>query len=158
MKPVINLDDLVLEETEAGPHHHKYGIISNRIGAKALGYNLTIVPPDNKANFFHNHHNNEEMFFVVEGSGILRFGDKEYEIRKYDVIACPAGKREVAHQIINTGNSDLKYLALSTKERVDACEFPDSDKISVMVGDYGAMDLFSVFKADTKVHYAEGER
>jgi uncharacterized cupin superfamily protein len=63
----------------------------------------------------------------------------------------------VAHQIINTGQKELRYLALSTKERVEVAEFPDSNKVSVMVGDYGAMALRAVFKADQTVPYGEGE-
>ena len=157
MKPLINLDEVKIEETEAGSFQHRYAIISDQIGAKLLGYNLTIVAPNKKANFFHNHHNNEEMFFILEGTGTLRFGGSEYSLRPNDIIACPPGKRDVAHQIINTGTGDLKYLALSTRRRVDVAEFPDSDKVSVTVGDYSKMDLFSVFKAGDKVGYSDGE-
>ena len=158
MKPVINLDDLTIEsEPEKGPFQQSYGIISDKIGAKGLGYNLTIVPPGKRACPFHTHHNNEEMFFVIEGNGLLRFGDKEFPLRKHDVIACPAGKKEVAHQIINTGSVDLKYLALSTKNRTDVCEFPDSNKVGVFVGDYEKMDLRKVYLADQTVDYNHGE-
>jgi hypothetical protein len=38
-----------------------------------------------------------------------------YIARSGDVIACPAGGRETAHQIINTGTDELRYLAVSTK-------------------------------------------
>lgn len=158
MKPVINLDELTLEpEPENGPFQQTYGIISSKIGAKKLGYNLTIVPPGKRACPFHNHHNNEEMFFVIDGEGILRFGDSEFPLRKHDVIACPPGKRDVAHQLINTGSTDLKYLALSTMDRTEVCEFPDSDKVTVAVGEWGKMDLRKVFKAGQTVDYNEGE-
>ncbi len=158
MKPVINLDDLTIEsEPEKGPFQQSYGIISDKIGAKGLGYNLTIVPPGKRACPFHTHHNNEEMFFVIEGTGLLRFGDNEYPLRKHDVIACPPGKKEVAHQIINTGIADLKYIALSTKNRTDVCEFPDSNKVGVFVGDYEKMDLRKVYLADQTVDYNHGE-
>src|SRR5262245_45007251 len=56
----------------------------------------------------------EEMFLIIEGERELRFGDKRYPIRKHDVIACPPGGPEVAHQIINTGKTTMRYLALST--------------------------------------------
>jgi uncharacterized cupin superfamily protein len=158
MKPVINLDDLELETTpEEGPFQQSYGVISERIGARKLGYNLTICPPGKRACPFHNHHTNEEMFFILEGEGLLRFGEKEYPLRAHDVIACPPGKRDVAHQIINTGKVDLKYLALSTKERSEICEYPDSDKVGVLVGDYGSMDLRLLFRAGQAVDYMDGE-
>ena len=158
MQPVINLDDLELESTDPlGPFEQTYGVISANIGARRLGYNLTITPPGKRACPFHNHHVNEEMFFVLEGEGLLRFGDKEYPLRKHDVIACPPGKRELAHQIINTGETDLKYLAVSTMDLQEVAEYPDSDKVGVFVGEYGKMDLRLMFKAGQSVDYNEGE-
>ena len=126
-------------------------------GAKKLGYNLTICAPGKKVYPFHNHHVNEEMFFILEGEGLLRFGDDEYPLRKHDIVACPPGKRDVAHQIINTGKTDLKYLALGTRERVEVAEYPDSDKVGVLVGEYVKHDLRFIFKADQSVDYFEGE-
>ncbi len=158
MKPVINLDELKLEHEPAnGPFQQSYGVISDSIGAKKLGYNLTIVPPGKRACPFHNHHNNEEMFFIVEGAGLLRFGDKEFPVRKHDVVACPPGTRDVAHQMVNTGTTDLKYLALSTKDRTEVVEFPDSNKVGAFVGDYAKMDLNKIFEADKTVSYNHGE-
>jgi uncharacterized cupin superfamily protein len=111
MKPVINLDELDVVSEEDGPFAGKYGVIGERIGAQKLGYNLTICPPGKKVCPFHNHRVDEEMFFILEGEGLLRFGDKEYPLRKHDIVACPAGGPDVAHQIVNTGKTDLKYLA-----------------------------------------------
>jgi len=158
MKPVINLDELEYQSNDEGKFQEKYSVISDKIGAKKLGYNITVVPAGKTAVPFHVHHNNEEMFFILEGSGRLRFGDKEYPLRKYDVIACPAGKRDVAHQILNTGSTDLKYMALSTLERTDVCEYPDSNKIGVFVGEQGNRDLRLLFKTEQNVDYFEGEK
>ena len=157
MKPLINLDEIKLHSHEDGPFCGQYGVIGEAIGAKKLGYNLTVCPPGKKVCPFHNHHINEEMFFILEGEGILRFGEEEYPLRKNDVIACPPGKRNVAHQIINTGQTDLKYLAISTLERGDICEYPDSNKVGVFVGEYGNMDLRLMFRAEQSVDYFHGE-
>lgn len=158
MKPVVNLDELELEATDPqGPFEQQYGVIADKIGAKRLGYNLTITPPGKRACPFHNHHVNEEMFMILEGEGLLRFGDQEYPLRQHDIIACPPGKRDVAHQIINTGKEDLKYLALSTMDRHEIAEFPDSDKVGVYVGEYGNMDLRLTFRAGESVDYNDGE-
>ena len=43
------------------------------------------------------------------------------------------------------------------KERVDIVEYPDSNKVGAFVGDYSAMDLSAMFKADSTVGYNEGE-
>ena len=43
------------------------------------------------------------------------------------VVFTPTGPG-TAHQIINTSDAPLTYLALSTKRSPDACYYPDSDK------------------------------
>ena len=158
MKPIINLQDLELQRHDNGPFQAQVGDIGAKIGAKKLGYNLTIVPPGKKAWPMHNHHVNEEMFLILEGTGLLRFGEQEFELKKHDVIAAPPGKRQVAHQIVNTGQVDLKYISLSTMENFDACEYPDSNKISVMVGeDWNDMQLRHITKAEQAIDYWDGE-
>jgi len=151
MKPVINLEDLELQPEEDGPDPKRYGVICARIGAQKLGYNLSIVPPGKRANPFHNHRINEEMFLILAGEGILRFGSQEYPVRKHDVIACPPGARDVAHQLRNTGDTDLEFLALSTKEGHEICEFPDVNQVKVSVGDYGSIELRHTFDVDRAV-------
>lgn len=158
MKPFINLDELAdFQEQGEGPYGEKYSAISNKIGAKKLGYSISIVPPGKKVCPFHNHRINEEMFLVLEGHGTLRFGDKEYPLKKHDIIACPPGGRDVAHQIINTSNSELKYLCLSTNEPYDICEYPDSNKVMAMVGEAGKREFRHISKADQQVDYMDGE-
>jgi uncharacterized cupin superfamily protein len=74
------------------------------------------------------------------------------------VIACPPGGREVAHQIVNTGESDLKYLAVSTMDPVEIGEFPDSDKIVSIVGQGRNKEFRHISRADQAVDYMEGEK
>ena len=160
MKPVINLGELELEHEARGPFEARWAAVSERIGAVHLGYNLTVVPPGKKAVPFHNHRNNEEMFLVLDGEGTLRFGDKEYPLRPRDVGAFPPGGREVAHQIINTGTRDLVYLALSTKDPIEICEYPDSNKILAndsRDGHDGKPSLRQMFRAGDVVDYWDGE-
>ncbi len=158
MKPFINLDEVDnYIEMDNEPYVSKRAPISEKIGAKKLGYSIAIVPPGNKVCPFHNHHINEEMFMILEGSGILRFGDKEYPIRKHDIIACPPGGRELAHQIVNTSDQDIKYLCLSTNEPVEICEYPDSDKVLSMVGTLKDKKIRHIARIQDAVDYFEGE-
>lgn len=132
MGPIKNLDEVELK-------HHTHGerfeaceaSFSDAIGAKLLGYGLCVVPPGKRAWPFHNHHLNEEMCMILDGTGTLRFGDREYPVRAGDVIAMPPGGREVAHQIINTGDRELRYLAVSTRIPNEIVEYPDSSKVSI---------------------------
>ena len=87
----------------------------------------------------------------------MRFGDKKFAIKKHDVIACPVGGRTVAHQFINDSESDLKYLALSTKEEQDICEYPDSDKVLSRSNNNGESILWNMSKSAESYEYFEGE-
>ena len=97
------------------------------------------------------------MVLILEGEGDLRYGDQRYAIRKHDVIACPTGGAEVAHQLINTGGVDLRYLALSNLVEIEACEYPDSSKIAVRAHEPGTPRLWKMFRAETHVEYYERE-
>jgi uncharacterized cupin superfamily protein len=144
--PILNIADVELSPrpaafapsgTAAERFDARMGFIGPRVGAQKLGYNITAVPPGKRAFPFHNHHANEEMFFVLSGTGEVRIGQQTYPIRSGDVIACPAGGTETAHQIINSGTEELRYLAVSTKLSPEIGEYPDSGKFGVL-GELGA--------------------
>jgi uncharacterized cupin superfamily protein len=144
--PVVNISDLELQPRPAefapteSPARERFDArmaqIGRVIGARKLGYNLTAVPPGKVAFPFHSHRVNEEMFFVLQGHGEIRIGDAVHAIRAGDVIACPPGGAEAAHQIRNTGDQELRYLAVSTRETPDVVAYPDSGKFGVY-GEFG---------------------
>jgi len=136
---IINVNDVQLVPRPTvyaakGPAAERFdastGHISGRLGARLLGYNVTTIPPGKRAFPFHNHRVNEEMFFILEGTGEIRLGENRHPIRAGDIIACPPGGKQSAHQIINTGNIELKFLAVST-QLPDISEYPDSGKFGV---------------------------
>lgn len=158
MKPIMNLDEVHFDDVEEnGIYTSSRGQISDHIGARQLGYNLTVLPPGKAQCPFHSHHGEEEMFFILEGEGELRFGSERFPIRKHDVIACPTGGAEVAHQIINTGTTTMRYLALSALVDVEACEYPDSQKVLVVAGPRGQRGLRKMFRAEATVDYYDRE-
>jgi uncharacterized cupin superfamily protein len=142
IKPVINIADVELQPrdvaypvTASGGAAESYdsltGRIGTRIGAQQLGYNITVVPPGKRALPVHSHLVNEEMFFVLAGTGEVRIGESSYPLRTGDIVACPAGGPETAHQIVNTGTETLRYLAVSTNRSPEVCEYPRSGKFCV---------------------------
>lgn len=141
-RPILNVAEVELQPRppalrptgEAAERYDgaRMGPVGMRLGAKKLGYNLTVLPPGKRAYPFHNHHVNEEMFFVIEGTGEVRIGEATYPVRAGDVIACPAGGQETAHQILNAGEGELKYLSVSTQLEPEVCEYPDSGKFGVL--------------------------
>jgi uncharacterized cupin superfamily protein len=159
MKPVMNLEEVTFDDVEEnGLYTSSRGQISDHIGARDLGYNLTVLPPGKAQCPFHNHHGEEEMFFILEGEGELRFGTQRYPIRKHDVIACPTGGPEVAHQIINTGTTTMRYLSLSTVVDLEACEYPDSQKVLIASGKRGERGLRKLFRIENTVDYYDREK
>jgi uncharacterized cupin superfamily protein len=140
--PVLNLGDVVIQSPAPEPplqgataerYDLRCGEIASRIGARKLGYSLTVVAPGKRACPFHSHRAEEEMFFILEGSGELRYGDARHPLRAGDVIACPTGGPETAHQIINTGPVEMRYLSVSTMASAEICEYPDSGKFGAFV-------------------------
>ena len=170
-KPIINIADVELQPRSAafaptGAAAERYearmGMIAPRLGAQKLGYNITAVPPGKRAFPFHNHQVNEEMFFVLEGSGEVRIGETTYPIRQGDIVACPPGGKETAHQIVNTGSVELKYLAVSTKHSPEIAEFPNTGKFGVLAeypagADGKPRGFRFVGRAEQNVDYWEGE-
>ena len=155
----MNLADVEFDDVEEnGLYTSSRGQISDRIGARKLGYNLTVLPPGKAQCPFHCHHGEEEMFLILEGSGELCFGSGRYPIRAHDVIAFPPGGPEVAHQIVNTGSETMRYLSLSTRVDVDACEYPDSQKIAVFAGQPGQRALRKIFRAEATADYYDREK
>lgn len=139
----------------------KLGLIAPTLGAQKLGYNLTAVPPGRRAFPFHSHRVNEEMFFVLEGTGEIRIGSARLPIRQGDIIACPPGGPETAHQIANTGETELRYLAVSTKLYPEIAEYPDSNKFGILAEFPGSGDKPDVFRflgrSDASLGYYDGE-
>jgi uncharacterized cupin superfamily protein len=170
VRPVINLDEVAIEERPAmfqpkGAAVERFGSrvgpIGGRIGARLLGYNITAVLPGKRAFPLHNHHANEEMFFILQGSGELRVGEERWSIRQGDFIASPPGGPEVAHQIINNGNEELRYLAVSTMITPETVEYPDSGKVALMsrqtAPDGTSRILRHIGRPETSIDYWEAE-
>lgn len=139
-KPIVNVNEVEFARrpndfAPKGAAAERFEVrtaqLSKLLGAQKLGYNVSSVPPGKAAYPFHSHQVNEEMFLVLSGSGEVRIGDATYALRKGDIIACPAGGPETAHQIRNCGEEELQYLAVSTQESPEICDYPDSGKFGV---------------------------
>ncbi len=85
-----------------------------------------------------------------------------YPIKAGDVLAAPTGGAEVAHQIINTGSSPLKYLGISanTGGVGEVVEYPNSGKFAVTSRyDWatGKGGVRFVGRAESSLDYWDGE-
>ena len=163
MNPIRNIADIPLTDHGHGADFAaRIAQIGPLIGTRQLGLRLCVVPPGKKAWPFHNHHVNEELFFILDGTGTLRFGSETYAVKAGDVIACPAGGPETAHQLIASAESELRYLAISTMLQPEVAEYPDSGKFIVMSGSAPGGDkadrrLEYIGRKDSAVDYWDGE-
>jgi len=138
---ILNLNQVDLESLPealaptgdtAARYQQRMARVGQQLGAQKLGYRLYVLEPGMRGSPFHSHRVNEEMFYVLAGEGEIRLGADRFPIRAGDVIACPPGGPETAHQIINSSNAELRYLAVSTQQSPEICEYPDSGKYAVM--------------------------
>jgi len=158
---IMNVDELEFTEFGKGDRFRaERASVSDRLGAEKLGYGVIRLAPGKRAFPYHSHHAIEEFFYIVAGEGTLRHAGKEYPIRSGDMISAPADP-EQPHQIINTSDSTLTYIALSTADRTDVMLYPDSGKYGVWHGktrnprDPGSFILFS--RRESAVDYWDGE-
>ncbi len=149
LKLVRNLDEVVLQREHRPPLYDSLcGRLSAGTAARKLGAGYDILAPGQRVCPYHFHHAQEEMFVILEGSGSLRVAGELLPLRAGDVVFIPPGT-EYPHQIINTSDAPMRYLSISTQERPEVCEYPDSGKLSVSGG--------GVYRAEDAVDYWHGE-
>ncbi|MGX1098527.1 cupin domain-containing protein [Amorphus sp. MBR-141] len=161
--PVVTLARLALQPQVHGDSFEAHvAPIAAPAGARRLGSRLVEVPAGKRAWPFHCHHANDEMFVILGGAGTLRFGTDTYEVAAGDVVVCPAGGPETAHQLTASADGPLRYVAVSTMCEPDVMEYPDSGKVTVFAGaapggDKAARRMALTVRAGDAVDYWDGE-
>jgi uncharacterized cupin superfamily protein len=168
--PIMNIASANYTPLPALPP--KYGAerwnVAAALGAQQLGMSVIKIPPGKAAFPYHNHYAIEEVFYILEGSGDMIYGQNPVPkpIRQGDVIVCRAGGPETAHQIRNSDPTrTLVYLAVSTKAVVDYVEHPMSQKFCVWVNPSHRMVIphnppglrYYCGRPGSAVHYFDGE-
>jgi uncharacterized cupin superfamily protein len=156
--PLVNVADIALEPQGNGQgfdaHIARIGLA---IGTQKLGCSLVVVPAGKKAWPYHLQYANEEMFVILEGTGTLRYEGQTFPVKAGDVIATPIGK---AHEILNTSDAELRYLAISTMIEPDIAEYPDSGKRLMIAGSPPGRrpyPLYVITPNDATADYWQGE-
>jgi len=156
---VVNVEDVALVDRGNGKKFAvKWGRVGPLLGLMNLGCAVHVVPPGKSAFPFHRHHVADELFFVVSGRGEYRWGEERMPLRAGDIVGAPAGSQ--AHQIINNGPEDLRYLGISNLGSVDIVEYPDSGKIGAAAGIKNADFKTATYAALgrlTRADYYDGE-
>lgn len=154
----INISAVPVEETKSpkGKFHASWQDIAKALATNNGGktqlagapfeVELVRVPP-RAANFpLHSHTAQWEFYLIVSGRGKMRTPAGTSEISEGDCIMHPPGE---AHQIINSGATDLVYYVVADNPPSDNCHYPDSNKWHVK----GAGKTFRL----TAANYYDGE-
>ncbi len=151
---VRNVHEIELHGFDRAPLYNcQSGSLTDGTAAQQLGAGFDIVPPGFQSCPYHFHWAQEEMFIILVGSGTLRVAGERVPIKAGDVITIPAGP-EYPHHILNTGDVDLHYISISTMQRPEVCEYPDSGKVGAFPGKRG--ERFVQQRAN-HLDYWEGE-
>jgi uncharacterized cupin superfamily protein len=156
--PVVSLQSTHLDTYDFGERYQGRGArLGEQLGLTHLGASYDELPPGKRACPFHNHHANDELYVIVAGSGTYRCGGREFAVAAGDVLGAPAGGRDTAHQLINTGSETLRFLVISSMRDPDICEYPDSGKFYAFAKGDGEARFRYVGRPDSAVNYWDGE-
>ncbi|HVR45122.1 MAG TPA: cupin domain-containing protein [Candidatus Binatia bacterium] len=130
----INVDELDVRDERAERveqpriYHIRDAEVGFAIGARRLGYRVSTVGPGQRFCPLHAHAREEELFFVLEGEPSVRTLAGTIRCRKGDFVALPVGESGT-HQLINESDAPATVILLARNEDVEACYYPDSDKL-----------------------------
>ena len=154
---IRNLDDAELEHGvrdplyESRPAHRGPGTAASKLGATVV-----VLPPGKRARPYHLHHAEEEMFVVLEGAGSVRVAGELLPLKNGGVVFAPA-RKDYPHQFVNTSDAPPKYLAISNREPIEICEYPDSGKFTADATPDGREAFGVVQRRGEDLDYWDGE-
>jgi uncharacterized cupin superfamily protein len=130
---IANLDDVPSDPYEVGPFRADRRRVARHVGARLLGYSLYRLQPGDRTWPYHFQHANEELALILAGRARLRTPEGEREVVAGDAICFPVGP-EGAHGFAAIGEVPFEVLILSTMIEPEISEYPDSEKLYVIVG------------------------
>jgi uncharacterized cupin superfamily protein len=105
-----------------GRHLARVGV---QAGARELAANIYELDPGAVGSPLHVHHANEELLLVLAGTLALRGPHGTQLLSAGAVVAFPRGKAG-AHSVVNRSDMAVRYLIVSTTNRPDIVEYPDT--------------------------------
>jgi uncharacterized cupin superfamily protein len=133
----INLAEITIERSRSpkGQYRRLSQHISQALaGVNGIGISGLAQPfevelvrvPAGATNWpFHSHSVKWELYMIIAGRGQVRTPAGVADVREGDCIMHPPGE---AHQITNTGATDLVYYIVSDNPPSDVRHFPDTNK------------------------------
>jgi uncharacterized cupin superfamily protein len=103
-------------------------------GARELAANVYELGPGAVGSSLHVHHANEELLFVLAGTLSLRGPDGTQFLPAGAVVAFPRGQAG-SHSLVNRSDAPVRYLVVSTTNRPDVVEYPDTGATLVVLAE-----------------------
>jgi uncharacterized cupin superfamily protein len=95
-------------------------------GLKRTGVNFARLAPGKESFVYHSHWAEEEWIYILQGRGIARIDDANYEVGPGDFMAFPTPG--VAHHLSNPFSDELVYLMGGENRDHEIADFPDLGK------------------------------
>jgi len=109
------------------------------------------IPPGRSAFPYHWHENVTEAYVILEGRGLVRTPEREFEIGPGQVVVFPPGPAG-SHRMTNTGEVPLRYVDIDSTDDPDVCHYPDSGK-SAHISSHGVR----IWRDADEIGYYDGE-
>ena len=108
--------------------------VGAQAGARELAANVYELDPGAVGSPLHVHHANEELLLVLAGTPSLRGPDGTQLLPAGAVVAFPRGQTG-AHSLVNRSEAPVRYLMVSTTNRPDVVEYPDTGATLVVLAE-----------------------
>jgi uncharacterized cupin superfamily protein len=99
--------------------------VGAQAGAEELGASVYELDPGVVGAPLHVHHANEELLLVLAGTLSLHGPDGTQLLSAGAVVAFPRGQAG-AHSLVNRSDAPVRYLVISTTNRPDVVDYPDT--------------------------------
>jgi uncharacterized cupin superfamily protein len=108
--------------------------VGAQAGARELAANVYELERGTVGSPLHVHHANEELLLVLAGTPSLRGPDGTQLLSAGAVLAFPRGQAG-AHSLVNRSDAPVRYLVVSTTNRPDVVEYPDTGATLVVLAE-----------------------
>ena len=166
-KPLINvLNDEKLEGAEHSLALKEEGYFERYfmplLGPGRAFFRVEIIPKGESSARYHSHSTVDEYYLILEGSGTLRYNDKDVVVKRGDLIGKPTGP-DATSQIIADRGETLRILDMEVWHdrpyfSKDLVLNPDFNEIMMRGPGWGALVPADALIAsdDFRKHYDEG--
>jgi uncharacterized cupin superfamily protein len=120
-------------QTDKYPGRH-VAPVGAQAGARELAANVYELDPGAVGSPLHVHHANEELLFVLVGTLSLHGPNGPQLLSAGAVVAFPRGCAG-AHSLVNRSDAPVRYVVVSTTNRPDVVEYPDTGATLVVLAE-----------------------